>query len=110
MQAGPLDRRVTLLRLRPGARDAMNAPVELWDELATVRGSKTDVSDAEKLRAAQAGATITTRFRIRWSQLAKGLTAKDRLSCEGRTYDVSGVREIGRHEGLEITGNARGDA
>ncbi len=34
---------------------------------------------------------------------------KDRVRFEGRVYDIVGVKEIGRREGLEITAVARPD-
>ncbi|MCA9467679.1 MAG: head-tail adaptor protein, partial [Nitrospira sp.] len=37
------------------------------------------------------------------------LTPIDRLSYAGRTYDVTGVVEIGRREGLEIYSKARAE-
>jgi len=109
MRAGELDRRVSLRRYTV-KKDAFNADVPSWPEFACVRAAKTDVSDGERLRAAEQGASVTTRFKIRWSRLAATLTARDRLECEGRAYDVVGVKEIGRREGLEITANRRGDA
>jgi len=109
LRAGDLDRRVELQRLVV-TRDRMNAPVQNWSTLAEVAASLFDVSDAERLSNAEVGASVTTRFRIRWSPDVADLNAKDRLVCEGAVYAISGVKQVGRRDGLEITAARRGDA
>jgi len=108
MRAGSLDRWLILQR-RTVETDALGEEVETFIDLATVRASKTDISDAEKVRAQQVGAEITTRFQIRWSVNWSDLNPKDRVTCESREYEVVGVKEIGRREGIEITACARAD-
>lgn len=108
MFAGPLDRRIVLER-RTGAADDFGHPAETWTTLATVWASKEDVSDAERLRAAERAAIITTRFQIRHSTTVADLNPKDRLSYGGRIYDINAVKEIGRKVGLEITAAARAE-
>ena len=84
--------------------------VETWANHGPVTpAEKRDVSDAERMRANEIQAHITTRFRVRWSAFTAGLTPKDRLICEGLVYDISGIKEIGRREFLEITAGARAD-
>lgn len=109
MRAGLLDRRLTLQRATV-ADDGFTTSVTGWDDLAVVWGSKTDLSVAETLRAPQIGATVTTRFQIRWSSAWSDLNAKDRLSCDGLTYAIVGVQEIQRRRGLTITACALADA
>jgi SPP1 family predicted phage head-tail adaptor len=105
---GSLDRSL-ILRKRAVANNTLGEPVETFTDLATVRASKTDISDAEKVRAQQVGAEITTRFQIRWSVNWSDLNPKDRVACDLREYEVVGVKEIGRREGIEITACARAD-
>lgn len=109
MKAGALDRRLTLRRAAV-EKNEFNEDERTWADFATVWASKEDVKDAERVRAAQTGASLTTRFRIRWSALASTVTAEDQLTCEGRLYAVVAVKEIGRREGLEITATAQADA
>jgi SPP1 family predicted phage head-tail adaptor len=106
MDSGALDRSL-ILRKRTVANNTLGEPVETFTDLATVRASKTDISDAEKVRAQQVGAEITTRFQIRWSVNWSDLNPKDRVTCDGREYEIVGVKEIGRRVGLEITACAR---
>ena len=106
LRAGDLDRRITIERYTE-TRDPFNNPVKIWQELAIVWAAKTDVSDSERLAAQEVGAEISTRFRIRWSLQVRDIDPKDRVRFEGRLYDIVGVKEIGRREGLEITAVAR---
>ena len=108
MDSGALDRSL-ILRKRTVANNTLGEEVETFIDLATVRASKTDISDAEKVRAQQVGAEITTRFQIRWSVNWSDLNPKDRVECDLREYEVVGVKEIGRREGIEITACARAD-
>lgn len=108
MRAGALDRR---LRFERAVRtdDGFASAVSSWAHLATVAGSRADISDGERWRAGEVSAQVTTRFQVRWSPLAATITPADRLICEGVTYDVSGIKQIGRRVGLEITATARAD-
>ena len=108
MEAGKLDRRIRLERI-VATRDELNSPVEQWLELATVWASKLDVRDSERFASAGVGAEIGTRFQIRHSKAVADLNPKDRLVFDGRAYDIVGVKEIGRREGLEISALARAD-
>ena len=71
--------------------------------------AKRDVSDGERSRASEVQAIITARFQLRWSAFSAGLTPKDRLVCEGREYDITGIKEIQRRRVLEISASARAD-
>jgi len=108
MRAGPLDRRITIERYGITYNDD-NEPVEAWGEIGKRWASKKDVSDGEKIRAAEVGATVTTRFQVRWDSLTMTLTAADRIVCEGKTYDIAGTKELGRREGIEISASRPND-
>lgn len=103
MNHGNLDRRITLERYGV-AYDDHNQPTEGWAPIGKRWASKDDVSDGEKVRAAQVGASVTTRFRVRYDSLTKTLTGADRLICEGVEYQISGTKEgEGRRREIEIT-------
>ena len=108
VRSGPLDRRVTIQRATVTVDD-FGGETTAWSDVATVWGSKTDVPDGERWRAAEVAATITTRFQIRWSADVSSVSPKDRLYCEGRTYDISHIKELPRRVGLEITARARAE-
>ncbi|MEH6834812.1 head-tail adaptor protein [Falsihalocynthiibacter arcticus] len=61
---------------------------------APVRSKKEDASDGEVWRAAQVSATITARFIVRRTIFTSGITPRDRLRCEARDYEITGIREV----------------
>ena len=109
MQAGKLDRRITLQRAST-TKNGFNEDVEAWGDIATVWASATPVSDAERVRTQQVGAVISMRFQIRFSTAVADLSPTDRLTYNGKTYNITAVKELGRREGLEITAATRSDA
>jgi len=108
MQAGELDRRITIERYSSSIND-FGEEVGAWNELATVWAGKTDVRDSERFSAQQVNSTITTRWRIRYLSKIADINPKDRLTHNGLLYGIVAVKEIGRKEGLEITAAARND-
>ncbi|WP_417723959.1 head-tail adaptor protein [Salipiger sp.] len=86
--------------------------VETWADFGIpVRARRRDASDTERWRAAEVGATISARFVVRWSDLAAGITARDRLVCDGREYDLMAPREVfdRRRRYIEFSATARAD-
>ncbi len=108
MEGGKLDRRITLQQATV-TYDALNNPVQTWVDLATVWAARMDLSDTERVAAAEVGAAMTTRFQIRYSEQVAVINPKDRLTFDGRTYEIVNVKEIGRREGLELTAAVRTD-
>jgi SPP1 family predicted phage head-tail adaptor len=109
MRAGALDRPVQFRRAT--MHDDGLGQVEDWlDHGAPVWAAKRDVSDAERWRGGEVQAHLTTRFVVRWSPFTADLTPRDRLVCEGREYEIAGIKETeGRRRGLEITAAVRTD-
>lgn len=108
MKSGDLDRRITLTR-RSGGVNAFNDPVDTWATVATVWASETPISDAERLRAGQTLAQRSSRFVVRYSTTTASVTPRDRISYDGATWDINGIKEIGRFVGYEITATTRAD-
>jgi SPP1 family predicted phage head-tail adaptor len=106
-----LDRRLTIERLTGITQDpGTNEEIGTWSPLMTVHARKRDVSDGERMEAAEVQAQITTRFKVRWSRKMSGVTPKDRCRCEGVVYDIVGIKDVdGRRVAREITANARAD-
>lgn len=104
MAAGKLDRRIVIERATT-TFDAFNSPVETWAPLLTVWAERKDVSDAEKVSAGQVSSMLMSRFVIRSSVAAKGVTPKDRVSYDGAVWNIFGIKETphGRNRFLEIT-------
>lgn len=107
---GELDRRISILRAED-VDDGTATVTGAYAEIGKRWARKTDVSDGERMRAAQQGQSLTTRFLVRWDSLTSTIGGRDRLACEGRTYEVVGTKEWGgRRIGIEITANADLDA
>ena len=107
MKASDLDRRVTFQR--PETTDDGFSKVDVWLDLVATRAKVTPVSDGERWRAGEVGASVTHRFQVRWLNALADLNPKDRLIYEGRVFNISGVKEMGRRDGLEVTASARAD-
>lgn len=108
LAAGDLDRRLRIERAVL-TRDGFGEEIAVWGLLAGVWAGKRDVSDRERIASAEVAAEITTRFVIRWSPDVADVNPKDRIVFDGRIFDISGVKEIGRREGLEVSAAARAE-
>jgi len=110
MIAGKLDRRITIERQGPETDDGLTTVPGEFAPLATVWASYEPVSDAERDRAQQVGASRTARFVIRWSSTVSDVNPADQLVFEDRRFAISGAKELGRREGIEITATAQAEA
>ncbi len=108
MRAGDLDRRIAIRRAT-FAPNAFNEPVATWSELVTVWAARRDASASERYRAQEVGAEISLRFTIRWSLGVADVNPRDRIAFEGRDYDITAVRDIGRRQWREIDAVARAE-
>lgn len=105
MKPGKMDRRVQFERFT--TTDDGFGEVKDWAAHGQpVWASKTPVSDGERWSSNQKQGTSLARFVVRYSAFTAGLTIKDRLTCEGVTYEIEGIKELARREGFEITGIA----
>lgn len=110
MKAAPsLDRLVQFRRST--LMDDGFSQVEQWADYGSpTPAAKADISDGERWRAASVEASITTRFTVRWTGFTVDLTPKDQLVCDGITYNITGVKEVGpRRRWLEITATTMSD-
>ena len=108
MDAGSLDRRITINRANATV-DAFNEPTGSWATVATVWAGMKPVNDGERTRAGETLALTQCRFTVRWSAIMALVDPRDRLTFDGRTFDINGVKEISRREYLEITATARAE-
>lgn len=108
MGSGDYDRRITIRRA--AKTNVGGAPQIVWSNYLTdVPASKTPISDGERSRGGQTEAQNTDRFRFWWSPEAATITGKDELICDGVTYDIGHVKEIGRRKEIELTAASRAD-
>lgn len=110
LNVNKMDRLISILRAQV-SKDEFNADILTWVPLVSeIWAEASPVNDAERLRAGEVLSSKQYRFRIRYSPEVCNIDPRDRVSYDGRIYDINGVKEIGRREGFEITATSRGDA
>jgi len=101
MRAGSLDRKITVLRQSSPGRDPLyNTPIPgAWEPIMSLWARKTHKSEDEEVAAGHRYAERVITLRTRW---AGGIEETDRIEVDGETFEIAGIREIGRRVGLEI--------
>lgn len=99
MRAGNLDRVVEIQRRTTG-QDLYGTPVETWSTFATMRAQllKNATDDREGARGHATDAMFTFRM-----YYVASLSLNDRLLYEGQQYEITGITEIGRRVGMDVT-------
>ena len=98
-----MDRRITILTLSAGT-DAWNQSSSVYNSLATVWAEVRDSGSREREEADQRVTLSSKLFTIRHRS---DVTTLHRIQYDGDTYEITGIAEIGRKEGLRITAVAR---
>lgn len=111
MKAASLDRRVTV-QIRTRVQSAASGEeTEVWADLFTVWMSKREMRTTERWMADQEVAEVDSSFRARWSPaLLEVRPDTHRLVHRGRVFDIHGVIDLGRLDGVEFSCKARGEA
>lgn len=108
MKAGRLDQRIKIQR-NSSTQNEYGEEIAGWSDLANIWAEVRPASGNESFTENQFLAKADTTFRIRWSNVTKTITALDRILFDGRYFDITAIREIGRAEGLELDAFARGE-
>lgn len=110
MKFGQMDRRITLQRATL-ATNAYGERVETWGTLATVWAQiqYKEGSGKEAVQSDQLFSSQPVHFIIRYSTDVSSIRPSDRVSYNGDTYQIEGIQEIGRAEGLRIVTTLRGE-
>ena len=110
MKFGQMDRRITLQRATL-ATNAYGERVETWGTLATVwaQVQYKEGSGKEAVQSDQLFSSQPVHFIIRYSTDVSSIRPSDRVSYNGDTYQIEGIQEIGRAEGLRIFTTLRGE-
>ena len=98
MNIGKLDRYITLQSVSTSV-DAYGQPVELFSTLANVWAKIEYKSEVEKFENEQLRAVSSIDFTIRYRT---DVTQQMRISYNSETYQIIGISEIGRGEGLKL--------
>ncbi len=104
-----MDRRISVERATL-VTNAYGERVETWAALANVWA---DVSykagGSESIQSEQVFSEQRVNFTIRYSNAVSSLRTSDRVTYAGEIYQIEGVQEIGRNEGLRIVTTLRGE-
>ncbi len=84
-------------------------PTETWAALATVWGSLSPLKGYERTASPGHAAHEDVAIQIRWATDWADLNPKDRAICQGVTYDLLAVHEIGRRQGMKIIARRKAD-
>jgi head-tail adaptor len=106
---GDLDRRISIYKVTQ--KDDGTARVA-DDPLLVARrwAKKIDVSDAERVRAAQQGDEVISRFLVRSDSITRLLNASYEIDYRDVRYVITGIKESGeRSDGLEISVTSQPD-
>jgi SPP1 family predicted phage head-tail adaptor len=106
VRSGPMTARLAIQSVTR-TTDAAGQAVETWATVATVWAQVKQLSATERAARPQTAAEETRVFRVRRAAAWTPGPGTHRVVWSGRAYDVTGVVEIGRGEGWEITGTAR---
>lgn len=107
MEAGRLDRRITIQRAAGTTISPAGTPTQSWEDLTT-RWAWLVLRSTREFIQGGAVDEETAVFRIRHLD---GITTADRVVFEGRVFNIKEIVPIGRRDGLELrTVNARSEA
>jgi len=98
MNAGQLDRRI-IIQEQQTSRDDWNHPRVQWATMATVWASKQDRTSVTVNELQQQVNVNRTVWTIRWRN---DIDTTHRISAKGSYYYITGVKELGRQEGLQL--------
>jgi SPP1 family predicted phage head-tail adaptor len=98
MRAGKLDRKILVERSTETVDD-FGTVTHQWMTLYPLRAELIEQSAQEFMRNYGASSETTVIFRTRF---VLGVTVADRVTYDGREYDIKEVKEIGRRRGLEL--------
>lgn len=100
--AGDLDRRIDLQKAT-SSHSSTGAPVVIWSTVATVWAEIRPASAREFIGGAAEVSEQRTVFRIRFR---RDVVTTWRVAYGAQLWEIVGVAEIGRQEGLELQATA----
>lgn len=100
--AGQRNTRISFER-DAGGDDALGGEgLGVWQQLFTCLASVRYGTSAERRAAAGEQASQTATFRVLANPAVRGVTVRDRIQCDGRAWDVTGIAPIGAPAPREI--------
>jgi SPP1 family predicted phage head-tail adaptor len=97
IRAGRMDKTITIQRSTQ-SKDAYGAVTDTWADLMTVRAELVENNAQEFLRNSGESSERVAVFKIWFRDV--GLF--DRVSYAGRIFNIEGMKELSRRQGLEL--------
>jgi SPP1 family predicted phage head-tail adaptor len=97
LNAGDLDRRITIRRFTVVGDDGFGNTISDWADVATVWAQVQQQSGREFFAQGAVQSDTLVVFRMRWLD---GVTIQDRVRYKGTDHEVHEVKEVGRRDGL----------
>lgn len=104
LEAGRLDRKIVLQSLSITHDPDSNEEIESWSEYSSPWAQYIPVKEMERFSSGRELATFTARFIIRYDSR---VVETDRIQFEGKNWDIIGIAEIPRRQGLTITAEVK---
>lgn len=98
MNIGKLDRRIVVQK-RTTTVDTFGQRVETWDTRLNTWAAKRDEFANERVEAGQVVEVVRTVWTMRYNS---SISPTDRIQYEGEVFDILGLMEVGRREGLRV--------
>lgn len=102
MKAGPLDRTITLYSPATETDDGYTLKPGGWTTAGTRKARYVANSPRETFEAHGREATVPVIFEVRSDDLTRTIRETWQIGYDSRRYDVTGIEEIGRRDGLRI--------
>ena len=101
MKAGNRPHLITIERSTE-TRDALNTPVNRWDEHCKAYAAVYFGSGSEQREAAQTQGSQVASFEVLSNSKTREVTVLDRVRFAGGLWDIRSVAPIGLNEGVKI--------
>lgn len=102
MKAGSLDRRITVMRTGAPVDDGYNITPGEPAALCTRWASWKPANGRETFENLGVEAKAGGTFWLRHDSITSTITAQDTVQYDGRSWNIVGVQELGRREGVEL--------
>ncbi|TCM17211.1 head-tail adaptor [Novosphingobium sp. PhB165] len=102
MNAGKLDRRIDIMRAGSQVDNGFNSVPGAPAVLATRWASWKPANGREAFENMGVEAKAGGTFWVRWDSVTSTITTTDTVAYGGRDWNIVGVQEIGRREGVEL--------
>ena len=101
MQSGKLDRRVTIMRSGTPVDDGYTTQPGGLTTYATRWAAWKPATRGEQFENAMNKGKAGGFFHLRSDSLTRAILPTDKLEYNGQIYDILGVSELGRNDGVE---------